>query len=285
MKFQRYQAQRLTISVPQQQSLEVLAMNERELAVFLAKERQGNPLLRVDLEDSGPGEAAPEITVRQGEKGPEAAATDRWSGRLGISEDWQTRLAEAETPEQKAALEEKLRRARWLAAAVDQRRRTITALAETLLLLQGEFFTGGELKGITLQQAADRMGVHSSTVSRALNGKRLQCARGTYPLRFFFSAGVPLRQKGEDITITLSRNSVKDRILRLIREEDPRRPLSDDDLRKLLYREGLELSRRTVTKYRQECGVPSSSRRKREKGKEAGQTGNMAMPTYGKINY
>lgn len=268
MKIQRYQAQRLTISLPQQQALGVLAMNDQELTAFIEAERQRNPLLQVDLEDSDQGEAVPEITVCQGEKGPEAVVKDRWSGRLRVNEDWPSRPEAADTSEEKAALEEKLRRARWLVAAVDQRRRTMTALAEALLLFQQEFFTGGELKGITLQQAADRMGVHSSTVSRALSGKRLQCVRGTYPLRSFFSAGVPLRQQGENIT--LSRNSVKERMLRLIREEDPRRPLSDDDLRKLLYREGLELSRRTVTKYRQECGVPSSSHRRREKGKEAG---------------
>lgn len=266
MKFQRYQARQLTISLPQQQTLKVLAMNGQDLAAFIHREQLENPLLRID-----PGvdeqDTAPEIIVRRGEQGPEAIAADQWAGRILLCEDWQSRLEEAGTPEDRAALQEKLRRARWLITAVDHRQRTMTALAETLFQLQQNFFLGGELAGITLQQAADRMGLHCSTVSRALNGKRLLCARGIYPLRFFFSAGVPLRQQGEDIT--LSRSSVKERILRLIREEDPRHPLSDDDLRRLLYREGLELSRRTVTKYRQECGAPSSACRKKERDKQA----------------
>lgn len=218
-------------------------------------------------EDGGPAEyIIPEITVCQGPGGLEAVVNDRWAGRVRISGYYQSYLEGAETPEVRDYLREKIRRARWLVASVDQRRRTMVALGEALLQLQREFFMGGELASITLRQAAERMRVHESTVSRAISGKYLRCARGTYPLRSFFSAGVPLRREGEDGDTTLSRGSVKDRILRLIREEDPEHPLSDDALRKVLYREGLDISRRTVAKYRQECGIPASTYRREETG-------------------
>ena len=183
---------------------------------------------------------------------------DRWSGRVQISSYYQTYLRGADAPEVRTYLEEKLRRARWLMATIEKRQHTITALAEALLQLQGEFFLGGELASMTLRQAAGRMGVHESTVSRAVSGKYLRCARGTFPIRFFFSTGVRQAEKAGEEPASLSRNSVKERIRRLIREEDAAKPLSDEDIRQLLYQAGITLSRRVVTKYRQECGIPSS---------------------------
>ena len=210
-------------------------------------------------QEDGPTEyVIPDIVVRRGEKGLEATVRDRWSGRVQISSYYQTYLRGADAPEVRTYLEEKLRRARWLMATIEKRQHTITALAEALLQLQGEFFLGGELASMTLRQAAERMGVHESTVSRAVSGKYLRCARGTFPIRFFFSTGVRQAEKAGEEPASLSRNSVKERIRRLIREEDAAKPLSDEDIRQLLYQAGITLSRRVVTKYRQECGIPSS---------------------------
>ena len=107
---------------------------------------------------------------------------------------------------------------------------------------------------MTLSTLAQRLEVHPSTVSRAIRGKYLQCRQGTYPLRYFFSLPV-----GGGV----SRQAVKQSLLALIREEDPRHPLSDQDLCRLLEARGVFVARRTVTKYRLELGVGSSAARRK----------------------
>lgn len=199
----------------------------------------------------------PDIVIRQGERGLSATVVDRWNGRVGISGYYQSYLQAAGTPEVRDYLREKIQRARWVMAAMEQRQKTMNALAQAILKLQREFFLGGELAAVTLRQAAQEMGVHESTVSRGASGKYLRCGRGTFPVRYFFSAGIP--QGGGESSV--GRESVKERILQLIREEDPGKPLSDEAIRKRLEEDGLKLSRRTVTKYRTECGVRSAADR------------------------
>ena len=107
---------------------------------------------------------------------------------------------------------------------------------------------------MTLSTLAGRLEFHSSTVSRAVRGKYLQCRRGTYPLRYFFS---------QPVSGGVSRQAAKQTLLALIREEDARRPLSDQALCRLLADRGINLARRTVTKYRLELGVGSSAVRRK----------------------
>ena len=108
---------------------------------------------------------------------------------------------------------------------------------------------------MTLSVLAERLELHPSTVSRAVRGKYLQCRQGTYPLRYFFSRPV---SGGE-----VSRQAVKQTLLLLLREEDCRRPLSDQALCGLLAGRGIQVARRTVTKYRLELGVGSSAARRK----------------------
>lgn len=107
---------------------------------------------------------------------------------------------------------------------------------------------------MTLSALAEKLELHPSTVSRAIRGKYLQCRQGTYPLRYFFSLPV-----GGGV----SRQAVKQTLLALFREEDPRRPFSDQDLCRLLADRGIFVARRTVTKYRLELGVGSSAARRK----------------------
>ena len=103
-----------------------------------------------------------------------------------------------------------------------------------------------------LAALSSRLGVHPSTVSRAMRGKYLQCRQGTYPLRYFFSRAIG----------GLSRQAVKQKLLLLLRDEDPQHPLSDQQLCDLLSVDGMQIARRTIAKYRAELGVgPSSARR------------------------
>ena len=130
-----------------------------------------------------------------------------------------------------------------------------TECAEAMARRQAAFFTGqtGELRPMSAQELAGELGVHPSTVSRALRGKYLQCVQGVYPLRYFCSPAV---------SEALSGQAVRRRILDLIREEDPAQPLSDVGLQERLQAEGVSVSRRTVTKYRQSLGIPTFGQRK-----------------------
>lgn len=122
---------------------------------------------------------------------------------------------------------------------------------------QRAFFSGvtAELAPMSLSSLAEALGVHPSTVSRATKGKFLQCRQGTYPLRYFFSRAVG--QQGP------SQQAVKRKLLELVRDEDPSHPLSDQRLCQLLSAQGIQVARRTVSKYRLELGLRSSTARKR----------------------
>jgi RNA polymerase sigma-54 factor len=116
------------------------------------------------------------------------------------------------------------------------------------------------LKPLTLKKVADEIGIHESTVSRATQNKYIQTPHGLYPFRFFFPTGLSTKV-GEDMNM----NSVKNRLQQLIDHEDKAKPLSDQKLAKMLNESGIRISRRTVTKYREELGIPSSTIRKRYK--------------------
>lgn len=158
-------------------------------------------------------------------------------------------------------LEGCLASAQWLIRALDQRASTILKVASEIVTQQAGFFAHGvsHLRPLTLRQVADATGVHESTVSRVTSNKYLSCARGVFELKYFFSSAVHSADGGEDVAIA----AVKARIRALIEAEEPLKPLSDSDLHALLEKEGHALSRRTVAKYREAMGIPSSFDRRR----------------------
>jgi len=125
---------------------------------------------------------------------------------------------------------------------------------------QRAFFDHGvlHLKPLTLQDVAREIDMHESTVSRVTSGKYVQTPRGVFELKFFFSSGLGTSE-GEDI----SSKAAKEKIARLIEDEDRRHPLSDQKIADLLQAEGVDIARRTVAKYREAMGVPSARLRKR----------------------
>jgi len=150
--------------------------------------------------------------------------------------------------------------AMWLIRSIEQRKQTIFNVAVAIVHYQIDFFENGEkyIKTLTLKQIADELGIHESTVSRAINGKYMQSPRGVYELKYFFSSGVAV-SSGEG----LSSNSVKSIIRDMIDAEDTKKPLSDQDMVEMLREKGIEISRRTVAKYRESMGIQSSSKRRR----------------------
>ena len=170
------------------------------------------------------------------------------------------RAAMASDPKAKEYIQNKLRSAQWLIRSLDQRRRTIVRVTECIVDKQREFFDKGieYLKPMTLRDVADAIGMHESTISRVTSNKYVHTPRGLFELKYFFNSAI--RRMGDD---DIASESVKQAIRKLIANEDPRKPYSDQRIVELLARDGIKIARRTVAKYRESMGILSSSKRKR----------------------
>ncbi len=167
---------------------------------------------------------------------------------------------DADQTEARDFLKDKMRSAMWLIKSLDQRQRTIYKVAESILRQQRRFFDHGldELRPMVLRDVADDIGMHESTVSRVVSNKYIHTPRGLFPMKFFFHSGIDRYRGGE-----ISSLAVKRMLSDLIGEEDTRKPLSDSALTRELQQEGINIARRTVAKYRDELGIPSSTDRRR----------------------
>ena len=155
---------------------------------------------------------------------------------------------------------DKFNSALWLIKSIEQRKRTIYNVVTAVVRHQKEFLDKGPkyLKTLTLKQVADDIGMHESTVSRSVNGKYMQTPRGVFEIKYFFSGGIT-GQDGEGV----SSNSIKTMIKEIIDGENPAKPFSDQDIVGVLSERGIEISRRTVAKYREGMNILSSSKRRR----------------------
>jgi len=165
--------------------------------------------------------------------------------------------------DEKTYLNECLANANWLVKALDQRARTILKVATELVRQQEGFFLHGvkHLRPLNLRAIAEAIDMHESTVSRVTANKYLSCDRGVFEMKYFFTSAIQSSGDGE----AHSAESVKQRIRELIDAEDAKSVLSDDKLVEILNKEGMEIARRTVAKYREAMHIPSSVQRRREK--------------------
>lgn len=156
-----------------------------------------------------------------------------------------------------------LQKASWLEKSLDQRARTVLSVAAEVVRRQERFLAEGigYLKPLNLRMVADALGIHESTVSRAAAHKTLATPRGVFEFRTFFSGSLPATAGGE----AHAAEAVKHRLRKLIMEEAPEAILSDDAIVSQLSREGVEIARRTVAKYREGMGIGSSVERRRQK--------------------
>jgi RNA polymerase sigma-54 factor len=156
-------------------------------------------------------------------------------------------------------IKDKIRSAVWLIKSLDQRQRTIYKVAESIVKHQREFLEKGIdfLRPLVLRDVADDIQMHESTVSRVVSNKYMHTPRGLFLMKYFFHSGID-SDYGEDI----SSLTVKKKIQGFIDNEDPRKPLSDSKIMKILNDEGINIARRTVAKYRDELNIPSSTDRK-----------------------
>jgi RNA polymerase sigma-54 factor len=156
-------------------------------------------------------------------------------------------------------VKERYKSAIQLLRNIEQRKNTIVRTCEVIVRRQQEFLERGEqgLKPMMIKEVAEEIGVHPSTVSRAVANKYVHTSQGVYELRFFFSEGVN-GPEGGDLPLVLLKRKVK----KLIEDEDPRKPFTDDQLAAELQRQGIRVTRRTVAKYREDMQIPSTHQRR-----------------------
>lgn len=165
------------------------------------------------------------------------------------------------TPEARKYLEGKMGSAVWLIKSIEQRRMTLYKVARCIVDIQKEFLDKGikYIKPLNLKQVADMVEVHESTVSRATSNKYIQTPQGLFELKYFFSSGINSYATNEKV----SSKSIKKQIQELIEKEDSSNPWSDQQLVEMLKAKSIQISRRTVAKYRMEMGIQSTVARKR----------------------
>ncbi|MFO1051761.1 MAG: RNA polymerase factor sigma-54 [Planctomycetota bacterium] len=219
-----------------------------------------NPHPGSAFHDSRNAVVKPDVVVDEIE-GRFEVRTERGSiPELGISATYKNLLKEARNdPKVYEYLRRKIDAAKWFIEAVHQRQSTIQRIASEIVSRQEDFLRRGirELRPMKMQDVADAVGVHISTVSRAISGKYIQTPQGIMELKRFFSGGTQT-DSGEMV----SQRAVKDKLRELVDAEDKHNPLSDDQLVEELGRHGIHIARRTVTKYRKALGLESSNRRR-----------------------
>ena len=161
---------------------------------------------------------------------------------------------------ERSYLENKLKSAEWLIKSIQQRQNTIYRVTRCIVDKQRAFFDNGveHLKPMVLKDIAAELSLHESTISRVSNGKYVHTPHGLLELKFFFNSSVTSSKGG-----AVASEAVKRRIDALVRNEDPKHPLSDQEIVNILMEAEIKLARRTVAKYREQLGIPSSSKRKR----------------------
>lgn len=179
---------------------------------------------------------------------------------LTISNYYRQRIANGQlTPEEREFIKRKMTSAQWLIESIEQRRSTLIKVAQSIVDYQRDYFDNGPeyLKPLKMEQIADTVGVHVTTISRAVDEKWIETHRGILPLRMFFVHGTTT-QDGEDIAW----NKIRLELQKLIDNEDKSKPLSDLELTRQLKSQGFNVARRTVTKYREKMEIPTSRQRR-----------------------
>lgn len=202
-----------------------------------------------------------DATVVKGEKEWEINLNNEMIPRLRINPVYKELLAKGTmNSKEKAYIQDKMRSGRFLMSSIEQRQQTIERITRQLLDLQLDFFEKGvsALKPLTMNQVAENVGVHETTVSRAIANKYIETPHGIFEFKYFFTPGLQSGSGG-----TVSNKSVKETIALIIESEDPSKPYSDQELVRMLAEKDVKIARRTVAKYREEMGILPTNLRRR----------------------
>jgi RNA polymerase sigma-54 factor len=203
----------------------------------------------------------PDILVERTDEGDYTVRLlDDWLPNIYISKRYVDLYREkGSDPKTKEYLKRKIQAAQWLQESIEQRRNTLEKVTRAIIQHQRAFLDKGpeHIEPLKMQQIADQVGVHVTTVSRAVDDKWVQTPRGIFPLKRFFGGGTHTAT-GEEVAW----ETIKQKLLEIIGVEDKSNPLSDEDLVNKLHEAGFPVARRTVTKYRKMLNIPSSRQRK-----------------------
>lgn len=226
--------------------------------IKIIKSLEPYPGRQYDSDD--PVYIAPEIYIEKIEGEYVIYFADDGSPRLRLSQTYQQMLGKQNTSkEERDFIKDKMRSAIDLLRNIEHRRQTIYRVVECIVERQREFLDKGVqfLKPMMLKDVAEDIGMHLSTISRVVNRKYAHTPQGVIELRRFFSEGM-LNEEGEEVSTRI----IKLRIKKMIEDEDTHDPITDDQIAKILAKEGIKLSRRTVAKYRDQMNIPGSRERK-----------------------
>lgn len=212
------------------------------------------------LTDKATTYVMPEIVVTKVDGKYTIILNDDQLPHVRISNHYRTLLADpSTTPEVKQYIQERIRAGVFLIKSIHQRQKTIQRISTEIVQTQQEFLEHGvsHLKPLTMAEIAERVGVHETTVSRAVSGKYMKTPGGIYELKYFFTPGIKTADGTE-----ISNKTVKDIIGTMVANEDPDKPLSDQEIMENLKGRGISIARRTIAKYRLMLHIPPSHMRK-----------------------
>ncbi|HRQ60277.1 MAG TPA: RNA polymerase factor sigma-54 [Alphaproteobacteria bacterium] len=249
---------------------EACGVNEAYLADMIAEIRALNPRPASAFDHLVVQTAIPDVLMKRLPKnlggGWKVELNTETLPRVLVNNEYYTTvLNSAKTKQDKDYIGTQMQNASWLVRAMDQRAQTILKVASEIIEQQEAFFTFGieYLRPLKLADIAEEIQMHESTVSRVTTGKYIGTPRGIFELKYFFSAALG----GEDGGVAHSAEAVRAKIKNLIDAEDPRKILSDDKIVEILQKEGIDIARRTVAKYREGMGIGSSPERRRQKNR------------------
>ena len=242
----------------------VCGVDDTDIVDMIAELRRLDPKPGANWDEGTPLTVVPDVLMRAAPDGgwllelnPETMP------RVLVNQTFTARVLPKASKDDKAFMIDKLQTANWLVKSLQQRAQTIMKVASEIVRRQDGFFRYGvsHLRPLILRDVAEAVELHESTVSRVTANKFMATPRGTFELKYFFTTALQATEGGE----AHSAEAVRHRIKQLVESEPPGEVLSDDAIVDVLRREGVDIARRTVAKYRDALRIPSSVQRKREK--------------------
>ena len=256
------------------ENLDLLAKGELKQLMKITnfnKEEISNAISIIRSLNPKPGEAflfdetiqnSPDVIVTKGNKGWVVELNKSTLPAVVIDENYISKLNSKKQIDNSSFIADSIASARWLKRSVEQRNSTTLTIASAIIAQQEEFLNKGlsHLKPMVLRDIASTVGMHESTVSRVTTGLTIETPKGCYAMKYFFSVSLNSAENGETHAATAVREAIK----KLISEEPSKKPLSDETIANIMKKEGIDLARRTVAKYREIMKIPSSAQRRRQ---------------------
>lgn len=242
----------------------VCGVDGADLAEMIAEIRALDPKPGATWDATPPAAVVPDILMRRAPDGGWVLELNpETMPRVLVNQSFSTRVLASASKDDRAFVADKLQTATWLVKSLQQRAQTILKVASEIVRRQDGFFRHGvsHLRPLILRDVAEATELHESTISRVTSSKYMATPRGTYELKYFFTTAIGATEGGE----SHSAESIRFRIKAMIDAEQIDEILSDDAIVAMLRREGVDIARRTVAKYREALRIPSSVQRKREK--------------------